>query len=57
MSQLIWAVCNGPVGFGMDLDAIGGWDGCTGCVSFCLLSAMETCCRVNASGRHPCGTS
>ena len=30
-------------------DAIGGWDGCMGRVSFCLLSAMETCCRVNAS--------
>ena len=57
MSQLIWAVCNGPVGFGMDLDAIGGWDGCTGRVSFCLLSAIETCCRANASGHHPCGTS
>lgn len=30
-------------------DAIGGWDGCMGRVSFCLLSAMETCCRANAS--------
>lgn len=37
--------------------AIGGWDGCMGRVSFCLLSAMETCCRANASGHHPCGTS
>ena len=45
-----WAVCNRPVGFGMDFwDAIGGWDGCMGRVSFCLLSAMETCCRANAS--------
>ena len=26
-------------------DAIGGWDGCAGHVSFCLLSAMEACCR------------
>lgn len=38
-------------------DAIGGWDGCMGRVSFCLLSAMETCCRANASGHHPGGTS
>ena len=30
-------------------DAIGGWDGCMGRVSFCLLSAMETCCQANAS--------
>lgn len=58
MSQLIWAVCNGLVGSRMDFwDAIGGWDGCVGRVSFCLLPAMEACCRVNAFGHRTCGTS
>lgn len=30
-------------------DAIGGWDGCMGRVSFCLLPDAEACCRANAS--------
>ena len=42
MSQLIWAVVQWALwDLGWIWDAIGGWDGCAGHVSFCLLSAME----------------
>ena len=57
MSQLIWLSAIGLWDSGWIWDVIGGWDGCMGRVSFCLLSAMETCCRANASGHHPGGTS